>query len=173
MDRIQLDEILRKHKIWLDTSFEKEKCANLSSADLSDTNLMDTDLRRANLRGADLNGANLRGADLRDADLRGADLRGADLRGANLRYADLRSANLSDTNLSYSITDKKYISISCIGPRRMTITYCFEDNYIWCVGFQGTLKKFENQIKKTHSNNKKYLTEYLGFIEYIKKLKSE
>ena len=57
------------------------------------------DLRSANLGGADLRSANLWGADLRSANLEGADLEGADLEGANLWGADLGSANLESANL--------------------------------------------------------------------------
>ena len=52
------------------------------------------DLRSANLWGADLRSANLGGADLRSANLWGANLESANLWGANLWGADLGSANL-------------------------------------------------------------------------------
>ena len=78
MKQEELNEILRKHKLWLE---EKEggKRANLE---------------RANLRGADLNGVNLHGANLRGANLNGANLHGANLERANLDGADLRGADL-------------------------------------------------------------------------------
>ena len=114
MNNIILNEILKKHKIWLNNEENGERanlrCANLRGADLSDANLSGANLRNANLRGADLwnadlRCANLRGADLSDANLSGANLRnanlgGADLWGANLGNADLRGADLSDANLS-------------------------------------------------------------------------
>ena len=61
MDKKELTEILRLHKMWLNGEEEGE---------------------RANLRGA-----NLQGADLRDADLRVADLQDANLRGVDLDYS--------------------------------------------------------------------------------------
>jgi hypothetical protein len=76
MDREKLDEILRKHLLWLDGEKGGERA----------------DLRGAYLRGADLGGADLRCAYLWGADLRGANLWGADLRGAYLRGADLGGA---------------------------------------------------------------------------------
>lgn len=112
--------------------------------------------KRANLRGIDLNGANLSGADLREVDLRGADLSGV---------------NLSEANLSYTETDKRYIQITCIGSRKGMTTYCFEDDIIWCGCFTGTLEEFETKVRETHENNEQYLKEYLGAIEYIKKLR--
>nr|DAF01568.1 MAG TPA: pentapeptide repeat protein [Caudoviricetes sp.] len=58
MEQKKLDEILEKHRKWLNNE-EGSECANLEGADLE---------------GADLEGANLEGANLRDADLRDADL---------------------------------------------------------------------------------------------------
>lgn len=76
-----LQEILRKHTLWLNGDPNGEK---------------------ANLYGADLRRVNLSGADLRGVDLRWATLYGADLRRANLSGADLSDANLSDANLYMS-----------------------------------------------------------------------
>lgn len=64
MTKSELNEILEKHRKWLNDEEGGEK-ATLSGADL----------RRANLRRADLSGADLSWADLSGADLRGADLR--------------------------------------------------------------------------------------------------
>ena len=91
MTREELQEILDKHKKWLNNEYGGEN-ADLSYADLSYADLSYADLRGADLRGADLSYANLRGADLRGADLSYADLTDANLRYANLRYADLRYA---------------------------------------------------------------------------------
>ena len=102
MKQKELDEILKRHKDWLDGIGGERanlQYANLRGANLRDANLRGADLRDANLRGADLQDANLQGADLRDANLRGADLRDANLRGANLRYANLRDANLRGADL--------------------------------------------------------------------------
>lgn len=119
MNNIMLNEILKKHKMWLNNEENGERAdlrdADLYGANLSDANLSGANLRNANLRNtdlwnADLRCANLRGANLSDADLRGADLYGANLSGANLRNAnlggadlsgaDLRNANLGGANLS-------------------------------------------------------------------------
>ena len=106
MTREELQEILDKHKKWLNDEDGGEK-ANLRGADLRGANLRCANLEDANLRGADLRGANLEDADLRGANLRGANLedanlRCADLRGADLEDADLRGANLRGANLDYS-----------------------------------------------------------------------
>ena len=71
MTQEELNEILDKHKKWLDGEAGGKR-ANFCWT---------------NFHGADLCGADLCGADLCGADLRGADLRGADLRGADLDYS--------------------------------------------------------------------------------------
>ena len=101
MEASKLNEILEKHKMWLNCEEGGER------ADLREAELRGADLRGANLRGADLSAANLRradlsGADLRGADLRGADLREAELRGAELRWTNLRGADLGGANLDYA-----------------------------------------------------------------------
>lgn len=66
MTKEQLNEVLEKHKKWLNDEPGGERA-----------DLYEADLYEADLYGANLYGANLRGADLRGADLYGADLRGA------------------------------------------------------------------------------------------------
>ena len=110
-------------------------------------------------------------ADLSYANLRSTDLRSTDLSSANLRSADLRSADLGSANLSYADLDKRYIQVACIGSAKRMTTYCFDDDFVWCGCFIGTLKEFEIKVKETHKNNEKHLKEYLGFIEYVKSLK--
>lgn len=68
MEQKKLDEILEKHRKWLNNE-EGGECANLR-----DANLWRANLEGANLEGANLQYANLRGANLQDADLRDADL---------------------------------------------------------------------------------------------------
>jgi len=115
--------------------------------------------------------ANLRYADLRYANLRSANLSYADLSSADLRYADLSYANLSSANLSYAKTDKRYIQISCIGSNKRITIYCFEDDFIWCGCFKGSLQEFEDAVNQTHKDNEQFLKEYTGFINYLKSLK--
>ena len=85
----KLQEILRKHALWLNDEPDGER------ADLSGVNLC-----RANLYRADLRGVNLRGTDLRMTNLCMADLRGVDLYRADLRRADMYDAKLNDANLN-------------------------------------------------------------------------
>ena len=94
MECEKLQEILEKHKRWLNNEPDGER-ANLRRADLSGADLIGANLSGADLSGADLIGANLSRANLSDANLRRADLSGADLRRADLRSADLRRADLS------------------------------------------------------------------------------
>jgi hypothetical protein len=95
----ELDEILRKHRLWLGNDPSGSR-ADLYGADLSRADLSGANLYGADLSIADLSGANLYGADLSRADLSGANLYGADLSGANLYGANLYGANLSRADLS-------------------------------------------------------------------------
>lgn len=97
-------------------------------------------------------------------------LRGAVLMNADLRGADLAGADLMNSNLAGAKTDKRYISISCIGSSKRMVIYCFDNNKIWSDYFNGTLEEFEERVKETHSSNGQYLKEYLGAINYIKSL---
>ena len=93
MKQEELQEILRKHKLWLNGE-EGGEVADLSGANLSNADLYGADLNGANLTEANLTEANLIGANLNEANLSNADLYGADLSGASLIWADLNGANL-------------------------------------------------------------------------------
>lgn len=81
-----------------------------------------------------------------------------DLSSADLRYADLRSAKYI-----------KFYSISGIGRENRQTLYLPKWDKVYCECFFGNLDEFEDQVKKTHADNTKYLLQYLNFIEYIKK----
>ena len=85
----ELNEILRKHKLWL----------------IKDPNGERADLTRADLTRADLTRADLTGADLTRADLTRADLTRANLTGADLTRANLTRARHLDSskNVNYPI----------------------------------------------------------------------
>jgi hypothetical protein len=111
---ICLEDILEKHKKWLNGEEDGEK------ADLSGTNLFCVDLSGANLSGANLRATDLRFADLSDADLSDVDLsrtnlRGVDLSYADLSYADLRDSYLRDSNLNY--VNLSYANLGCADLR--------------------------------------------------------
>ena len=116
--------------------------------------------QRASLVRANLDGANLVGASLVRASLNGANLVGANLNGANLNGVK---------------TDKRYIQVACIGSRKRSTTYCFDDDLVLCGCWNnykgGSLDEFEDRVKKEHANNPQYLAEYLGFIAYARLLK--
>ena len=141
MTKEKLQEILKKHRLWVNDEVSGERAdlrdadlryADLSRADLSDADLSRADLSRADLSRANLSRADLSRADLRYADLSRADLSDADLSRADLRYADLRRANLSDADLSgaqgllsavnyldahFERTDAGYIAYKAIGAQ--------------------------------------------------------
>jgi alkylated DNA nucleotide flippase Atl1 len=103
MDAKELEEIVRKHEMWLRYEDEGERAmladADLAHADLHGADLRGTSFRGACLRGADLYGADLRGANLYGTDVQGAIFCGANLEGANLEGTDLRDANFEGANI--------------------------------------------------------------------------
>ena len=97
---INLNDVIEKHKKWLNDEPGGEKWVCLVDANLSGANLSGADLSRANLSHANLSHANLSHANLSHANLSGANLSDADLSGANLSGANLSRANLSGADLS-------------------------------------------------------------------------
>jgi len=101
----EIDKILEKHKLWLDSKeggiradFSK---ANLEGINLKNANLMMANLEGANLSFAKLKGVNLSCANLMHTKLTYANLKDANLEKANLYDANLEGANLTNANLEY------------------------------------------------------------------------
>ena len=110
--RAELDEILRAHEEWIESSKKRGRPAMLFGADLSDAFLSGASLSgayliRASLSGANLLGANLSGADLKDGSLSGAVLANANLTGTNLNGTDLDSAQLWGANVHSAVYQAK------------------------------------------------------------------
>ena len=99
MTQEQLNEVLKQHKVWLDSDGKEGKRAVLRYTDLTCVDLTGSDLTGADLTGADLSGLNLRYTNLSDVDLTGAVLRNADLRFADLTEANLIDIDLTDTGI--------------------------------------------------------------------------
>lgn len=139
MDICKINEILKKHKIWLtsngkngcqieldaDLSYSKIVGADLRCASLDDSNLTNAKLSYTNLKGAELGFCNLEWAELcytnlesvnlSFSNLKNADLRYANLSHANLYRAVLQSANLRGADLRYadlSETDLRDVDLS-------------------------------------------------------------
>ena len=147
MNQDELNIILKKHKLWLDTNGAEGERAYLRGvclykADLREANLRYADLYKADLRYANLREACLYKADLREADLREADLREADLRVACLYKADLREACLYLANLSF-ITGKE---ITTFQHNRSFAYYCDGIIKIGCMSL--TPKEWVEQYKE-------------------------
>ena len=134
MEQSKLDEIIRKHDLWLNGKEDGERAnlssANLRSADLSYANLRYANLSYANLCYANLSSANLSSADLSSANLRSANLSCADLSSADLRYANLSYANLSENKL-WSTTGNG-INVMFLQTDEYDITYTSEVMQIGC-----------------------------------------
>ena len=191
MDQTTLNEILRKHRLWLKDDPNGERAdlvgadlrgANLEDADLRGANLIYADLRYANLRNAFLKDANLRHAFLEDANLRGAFLEDADLRHANLRNADLRNADLKDAflkdanlrhayltqTISQNIGGQKIISVQVDTSRVNNAISYWKDLNLWTTGcFQGTLEELQERVAETHKDHPFLREKYERVIAFI------
>jgi len=146
----ELSEILKQHKIWLESEYMMGSRANLSEADLSEANLSaadlyKADLYKANLSGADLSRATLSGATLSEANLSGAYLYRANLSGANLSEANLSEADLSEANLS-----RANLSGANLSGANLSGAYLFETKGI-------AVFRYEKHLALAFNNNK-YIT---------------
>ena len=102
----ELEEILRKHRQWIESGKKAGTRANLNHANLTDAKLLGADLGGADLTDAILADANLEYADLTGTILFGVNLTNAHLNHANLSGAQLGLANLANANLEYAdLTD--------------------------------------------------------------------
>ena len=97
---INLQDVLLRHEMWLNSAGKEGTKANLQNVDLREASLRNIDLSDADLSLADLTEADLRGATMRHVNLRDADLIRVKLRGANLRDADLCRAAIEGGDLA-------------------------------------------------------------------------
>ena len=107
----ELDELVRKHKLWLEGKDGGEKLvlidcdltgSNLTGSNLSWSNLTGSDLSRSNLTGSNLTRSNLTRSNLRGSDLSRSNLSGSNLTGSNLSWSNLTGSNLRGSDLSRS-----------------------------------------------------------------------
>ena len=115
----QLSEILKQHRLWLDSYGKKGQRADLQKTDLRETNLSHAILNRACLKGAFLNNAHLSHTELSGANLYGANLKNAflsntDLSKANLHNADLREAKIINCDLQKTKLQKANLNCSTL-----------------------------------------------------------
>lgn len=170
MDKEELQEILIKHKKWVDSDGRYGERANLQGVYL----------RGANLRGANLQGVYLRGANLYGADLQGANLQKADLRGACLYGADLQDANLHDADLRGTLFPAGFCQVVGSGNCRRCTTYDLINDQIicgcWNDGNGNHLDSFKKRIEDVYGErserpNAKYYAEYMAAIAFFEKVK--
>ena len=97
-----LEEILERHKLWLNKDCENSENmqAYLRDADLHDANLIYADLLYANMSGANMSEADMTDANMIYADMIGANMCGANMHGANMSYAAMSYANMSGADMS-------------------------------------------------------------------------
>ena len=126
----QIDEILRKHQMWLDGDSAGDR-ANLSNADLRGANLSSANLYSANLSKANLSSANLYGANLSFANLSGANLSFANLSGANLTRATMCGANLEEVR-SLLVASGNMMEIETVQCETWPVAYTASHMQIGC-----------------------------------------
>ena len=105
-----LDEVLKKHKIWMDSILNSGEIgtgtrANLNGADLAgltltESNLTCSSLNEASFIGAKLSGVNFSRASLKKASFEGATIINCNFHQADLEDADFRESDLLDTEFS-------------------------------------------------------------------------
>jgi len=127
--RADLDEILKQHKLWVESGGKSGSRAYLSGANLRGAYLGHADLIRANLDYADLSGADLSGAHLLGAHLGGADLSGADLSGADLRWAELGGTDLRAADLTGAKLWSAHLEGALFEPKNLPILQSIADTY--------------------------------------------
>lgn len=146
MDQATLNEILKKHELWLKGD-PNGKRANLEDADLKDADLEDTDLKYANLKCANLEGA-------------------------NLEYANLKCANLEGVALirtiSQNMEGQKVISVQVDTSRVNNAISYWKDLGLWTTGcFQGTLEELQEKVAEAHKDNTFLRERYERVIKFI------
>jgi uncharacterized protein YjbI with pentapeptide repeats len=120
MNKEELNEVLAKHKLWLES-----EGAEGEQADFSDAYLYRADLSYAILEGANLSDAYLYRADLSYANLSRVDLSHANLSRATLSYANLSNAILEGVNLSHadlSRVDLSHVNLSHVNLSRANLS---------------------------------------------------
>lgn len=120
-DEMNINSILRNHKLWIDSEGKEGE--------------------QANLKGADLEGANLFGADLRGANLEGANLIGADLETTFLN-------NIKGKEI-YTYTSSKHFAYYCDGV--ITIGCQSEEVSFWLENYEKLGKEYNYSEKEIAS----------------------
>jgi len=168
MNRKELNEILKSHKMWLNNSVNGKKAdlsnanlykANLTDVNLSHANLLKTNLSYANLIDTNLSGANLSNANLYKTDLLRtnlyipnlyeANLTDANLYKANLYKANLSGANLYKADLSYTNLTDANLSRANLTDANLSRANLTDANLSGCKGLLNPKDWMNNNFKKT------------------------
>lgn len=100
----QVDDMLRRHVLWLDTHGAEGKRVNFRNVDLRNVRLDGANLMQASLRGAILTNVDMtRVATMQEADFTEAVLNGANFSGTNLRRANFASVQAEGANFSSAV----------------------------------------------------------------------
>lgn len=146
MNQREVDEVIDKHALWLDSGHERGEAAGFANKDLKGKDFFDANLERASFFRADISYATFHCADLRralfqevtaaganfrEANLGRACFYGADLTGAILPHASINAADFRQTkgllndyewlNQNLASTDEGYIAYKIFGVCTHTV----------------------------------------------------
>lgn len=99
MDKKQIDSILKKHVLFLESEGNHGALADFRNLNLNGINLPGTNLRNAQMQKVSLINAKLKWTDLEEADLKNSILNGADFEKANFKMAYLENSQMKGVNL--------------------------------------------------------------------------
>lgn len=170
--REELEEILEKHKKWLNNEDGGER-SNLRYCDLSHYDLRNKDMRYCDLHGSRLVDIDMRGTDLRGSNMRYCDIRGGILVGADMRYCDLSGCNLDACNIDFSCLPlwPKALNAQFDNEQILMILYHAVRTGIQSKNVSDELK--EELYKIAYLANKSHRVEECGEIEIPEKMKGE
>ena len=146
MNQNKLNEILKKHQLWLNDQKDGER-ADLRGEDLSRADLSGVKLTGADFRGADFRGVKLVCADLSRADFRGVKLTGADFLGADFLGANLRDAVLEGALLRNCIGNGREIKTIIADPWNIVLT----KDVVWIGCRKFSTKEWKSLAKRQMS----------------------
>ncbi|EIA0836629.1 P-loop NTPase fold protein [Vibrio parahaemolyticus] len=100
IESVQLDSILSKHKLWIDTQGNEGEVANISKVNMRDANLTHTDFSNAIFEWSILSGANFSYSNLTNANLKNIDA-------ANCTFEEVIACNIDLENSKVSGSEFK------------------------------------------------------------------
>ena len=109
MDQKKLDEILEKHKKWLDGKPDGER-AVLSYRYMSYSDLSYSNLRNCEMTGCDMSGCDMTGCDMRGSNLRDSNLSGCKGLVSPIQYMEENFEHSADGYIAYKVFNASHVA---------------------------------------------------------------